>query len=146
VLQPLYCNGYPGHDARLGIGDGLLQDSHADVHKAHAAPPVRIHLAVQTSDAARVALQAAHQHYDRHHRQLSIYTFQVAQAAALQLEDPRFLIMEQLLAADVRALVPQKDWVFQSLLRPRQALMISAPSAMRKGVAGAPNHLQNCAA
>jgi len=33
-----------------------------------------------------------------------------------------------------------------SSVSPRQALMIKAPSAMRKGYAGAPKPLQNCAA
>ena len=43
-------------------------------------------------------------------------------------------------------------WIFLDLLdqffirEPRRVLMIKAPSAMRKGFAGAPKPLQNCAA
>jgi hypothetical protein len=50
---------------------------------------------------------------------------------------------------------PMKNWRYgfslicstsSSSVSPRRALMIKAPSAMRKGFAGAPKPLQNCAA
>ena len=84
----------------------LLQPLQADPHKAQAPLPVGIHLTAQAAQAHGIALQAARQHGDRHHQQQPINACRIAQAAALQLEDPRLLVAEQLLAAEALAVGP----------------------------------------
>jgi hypothetical protein len=67
---------------------------------------VRIYLAAQAAQAHGETLQAARQHGDRHHQQQPIDALRIAQAAALQLEDSRFMVAEQLLAAEALAVGP----------------------------------------
>jgi hypothetical protein len=62
-----------------------------------------IDAAMLTGTADRIALQAADQDRDRDHLQQPINAFGVEYTASLQLEDPRFLIAEQLLTAEALA-------------------------------------------
>ena len=67
-----------------------------------------IHLTAQASQADGIALQTAHQHSDGDDQQQPIDALGFAQAAARQLEDPRLLIAEQLLAAEALAVAPDQ--------------------------------------
>ena len=78
----------------------LLDPVQADAGKAQPAFPVRIHAATFSGQADGITLQSADQHSDRHHQQQPINPLGATQPTALKLEDPRFLVAEQLLAAE----------------------------------------------
>ncbi|MFM9101525.1 MAG: hypothetical protein ACKOPS_09370 [Cyanobium sp.] len=79
-----------------------------DAGKAQAALPVRIHAVALAAEADGVALQTADQHSDGDHQQEPIEASRIAQTTVLQLEDPRFLVAEQLLAAEALLLGPDQ--------------------------------------
>ncbi|MCP9773643.1 hypothetical protein KBY66_13645 [Synechococcus sp. Tobar12-5m-g] len=86
-LQLVQRDRHPSHGSRSGIGDALQHPLQADPHKAHAPLPVGIHLMAQAIQADRITLEAAHQHGNGDHQQQLIDPLQVAQTAALQLEE-----------------------------------------------------------
>jgi len=99
---------HPGHEPLAGVGHAVLDPQQPEAHKAHAPLPVGIQLTAQAAEAHGESLQAAHQHVDRHHQEQPIDTLRVAQATALQLEDPRFLVAEQLLSAEPPGVTPDQ--------------------------------------
>ena len=61
-----------------------------------------------TGKADRITLQMADQHSDGDHQQQSINPLRIPQSTALELEDSRFLIAEQLLATEAVAVGPDQ--------------------------------------
>ena len=99
---------YPGQQRSAGVVPSLLQPLQADPHKAQTPLPVGIDAAALAGQSHGESLQTADQHSDRHHQQQPIDARRIAQATALQLEDPRFLIAEQLFAAEPLAVGPDQ--------------------------------------
>jgi hypothetical protein len=79
-----------------------------DAGKAQPAFPVEIHTPPLTGKADGITLQTAEQHSDGDHQQQTINPLRTAQATALQLEDPGFLIAEQLLTAEALLVRPDQ--------------------------------------
>ena len=73
------------------------------------ALPVRINLPAQARQAEGITLQTPCQDSNSDHQQQSIDPLRFAQAAALQLEHPQFLILEELLTA--KALLVASDQI-----------------------------------
>ncbi len=86
----------------------LLQPLQADPPNAQAPLPVGIDAAAFAGKAHGEYLQYASQHSDRNYQQQPIDAFRITHSAALQLEDPRFLVAKQLLAAEALAAGPDQ--------------------------------------
>jgi hypothetical protein len=117
-LQRPHGDRQPGHQLGCGIGGGHLQGSEANAQKAHPSPPVGIHLPAQPRQAEGIALQAAGEHGDGDHQQQPIDPQRAAEAAVCQLEDPGFLIAEQVLTAEAPAPMQQlvrMEWFIGSV-------------------------------
>ncbi len=109
----------------------MLKPQQPEAHKAHAPLPVGIQLTAQAAEAHGESLQASHQHVDRHHQEQPIDTLRVAQATALQLEDPRFLVAEQLLAAELPGVTPdQIQWGMALLTNGMRPVLLQRFSEM----------------
>ena len=67
-----------------------------------------IHQPALAAEADGKSLQTADQHSDRDHQQQPIDPTGIPQATVLQLKDARFLIAEQLLAAEALAIGPDQ--------------------------------------
>ena len=85
-----------------------LQNGKTNAQKAHAAFPVGIHLPPEAIQAECVTLETAHQHSDGDHQQQPIDPLRIPQATARQLEDPGFLISEQLFTAEPLGIAPDQ--------------------------------------
>jgi len=79
-----------------------------DAAKAQTPFPMGIDAAAFTSEADRITLQMADQDSDRDHQQQPIDPLHFPQTTALELEDPRFLVAEQLLAAEALPVGPHQ--------------------------------------
>ena len=107
-LQCLQRDRHPGQKGSAGGDHALLEPVQADAGKAQAAFPVGIDAAPFTAQADGITLQIADQHSDRDDQQQPINSLGAAQPTALQLEDPRFLVAEELLAAESLAVSPDQ--------------------------------------